>query len=358
MQLKVGHVLSARKKPTEFYDRHSKDGIRIEDFVDMYRPDNCPSRLECKYSVLNADDLNLAGAAEDFVYEVQPQGKTHVAHFGWIMKILGMSDKALRNNKTAISHAKAYWSGKQCPQRAAWEMLSDKIKILEFLPELSTSTPVNEAFTPRAAMARRYPSMQTYDDIPDDEKTVGHKSGNIKEISEQDREEAAKKLNTIEKKYGSTFKAKLKAFDWADDPVAALADLMRKAGKDPKKESDMKLTEQRLRSYIQTVIKEQANDTVIPAEEVIDAITKALPAAKIRFDPRYNEISVSRIGSAEWGFRVNISSNGIRVVCPKFAVDGINKLILDLGFKPTSSQKLPGASYFEVGDYEVKYSAA
>lgn len=55
-------------------------------------------------------------------------------------------------------------------------------------------------------------------------------------IREQDEEEAKKRLDTIEDKYGSSWEDKLDAFQWADDPEAALADLMRKAGRDPKKD--------------------------------------------------------------------------------------------------------------------------
>lgn len=51
---------------------------------------------------------------------------------------------------------------------------------------------------------------------------------------EQARATARKRLRTIEKRYGRRFKSKLKAFDWADDPAAALAALMRRAGIDPR----------------------------------------------------------------------------------------------------------------------------
>ena len=46
--------------------------------------------------------------------------------------------------------------------------------------------------------------------------------------------QARKRLSSIEKKYGKTFKSKLQAFSWASDPSAAMAALMRKAGKDPR----------------------------------------------------------------------------------------------------------------------------
>lgn len=48
--------------------------------------------------------------------------------------------------------------------------------------------------------------------------------------------DAKAKLASIEKTHGKTFDAKLKAFQWADDPPAALAALMRKAGQSPKKD--------------------------------------------------------------------------------------------------------------------------
>ena len=50
------------------------------------------------------------------------------------------------------------------------------------------------------------------------------------------KSDAKAKLASIEKTHGKTFDSKLKAFQWADDPSAALAALMRKAGKNPKRD--------------------------------------------------------------------------------------------------------------------------
>lgn len=43
------------------------------------------------------------------------------------------------------------------------------------------------------------------------------------------QERAKKQYDSIKKKYGSEWKEMLKAFDWADDPEAALATLEKKA---------------------------------------------------------------------------------------------------------------------------------
>lgn len=48
------------------------------------------------------------------------------------------------------------------------------------------------------------------------------------------KKEAQARLKSLEKTHGKTFVSKEKAFSWAKDPGAALAALMRKAGKDPK----------------------------------------------------------------------------------------------------------------------------
>lgn len=48
------------------------------------------------------------------------------------------------------------------------------------------------------------------------------------------RADAQKRLSTIEDKHGTSFESKKKAFAWADDPSAALAALMRKAGRNPR----------------------------------------------------------------------------------------------------------------------------
>lgn len=48
------------------------------------------------------------------------------------------------------------------------------------------------------------------------------------------KKQAQERLTSIEKTHGKTFASKEKAFKWAKDPGAALAALMRKAGKDLK----------------------------------------------------------------------------------------------------------------------------
>jgi hypothetical protein len=110
--LEIGQVLAARERPTEFSNRTSKDGYNVEGFVDSYRPPEAVSRLKCVFAVDNVDDLNLAGASEDFVYEVEPIGKVTKAYFGWFSKVLvsAMSGK-LNGNKSAEKAAENYWKG-------------------------------------------------------------------------------------------------------------------------------------------------------------------------------------------------------------------------------------------------------
>lgn len=81
-RLVINSELSARYSETEFWDRESIDGIRIEEFVELHRPRGYPSRLKCFFMVDDTKDLNAAGASEDYVYEFEPLSSVAVAHFG------------------------------------------------------------------------------------------------------------------------------------------------------------------------------------------------------------------------------------------------------------------------------------
>lgn len=125
----------AKERPTEFSNRTSKDGYSVEGFVDSYRPSGAVSRLKCVFVVDNVDDLNLAGASEDYVYEVEPIGKVTKAYFGWFSKVLmsAFSGK-LKDNKTAEKAAQNYWKG--IPMKSsnmAREYLCDGFRIVRLV---------------------------------------------------------------------------------------------------------------------------------------------------------------------------------------------------------------------------------
>lgn len=134
--LKVTSTLRARPRHSEFDDRVSVDGVSVEEFVESYRPSTAVSRLKCIYGVNSVGDLNVAGASEDYVYEIVPIGNVTRAHFGWVSKILRLvfNKQELLNNPKAIKFAKAYWSGVDCPASkdyapAVREVLCSAVKI-------------------------------------------------------------------------------------------------------------------------------------------------------------------------------------------------------------------------------------
>jgi hypothetical protein len=134
--LKLKSIIKAKPWKTEFSDRVSIDKIRFEDFVESLRPNHLPSRLKCIYTVSDVEDLNIAGASEDYIYEVDPIGKIHKADFGWLSEILHLifDKEKLENNQKAINYANNYWNSVPCnisDVETPWEYLSDGIIVFD-----------------------------------------------------------------------------------------------------------------------------------------------------------------------------------------------------------------------------------
>lgn len=105
----VDSEVVAKCRPTEFGQRMSEDGVYYEEFVDRFRPPGTSGRRCSLFMVDSPDDLNIAGAAEDYVYRVAPARPVVRADFGWFQKLLG--EPYLSNNPKAEEYAKRYWSG-------------------------------------------------------------------------------------------------------------------------------------------------------------------------------------------------------------------------------------------------------
>lgn len=139
--LKVGSTLVARQRPTEFSDRADDVGTNVEKFVDSFRPADVPSRLQCIFAVGATRDLNLAGAAEDYVYVIESLGPVTKCDFGWFGEVLGLTHDGveLKKSDEAARCAKAYWSGKRFDvvsedghvTPSAFEYLCPAVKIIK-----------------------------------------------------------------------------------------------------------------------------------------------------------------------------------------------------------------------------------
>jgi hypothetical protein len=130
---KVGSTLIARSRPTEFSDRFSRDGVNVEEFVDNLRPDGFVSRLHCVFVVDDINALNLVGASEDYVYEVEPIGKITVANLGWFIKVVDQAFLAkIKNRPSVEENAKNYWlNAPNAPFDDVTEYLCESIKIIK-----------------------------------------------------------------------------------------------------------------------------------------------------------------------------------------------------------------------------------
>lgn len=144
--LKIGSLIKAKSWKTEFSDKRSIDNINFEDFVEKLKPANKPSRLKCLYTVSAVEDLNSAGASEDYIYEVDPIGRVHKDDFGWLSEIMGLmfDEEKLANNKKAIEFAKNYWNSVPCnisDVETPWEYLSDGMVIFKQVKKKQTQLP-------------------------------------------------------------------------------------------------------------------------------------------------------------------------------------------------------------------------
>lgn len=135
---KVGKVIVGQRRETEFSDRRSVDGVYFEQLVESLRPTHAPSRLQGMFSAEQVKDLNLVGAAEDYVYVVEPLGRVVRVHFRWLSAVLGLffDGRPARGNKTMERLIRGYWSGREPPKSLktygldAPEIISDAIRVL------------------------------------------------------------------------------------------------------------------------------------------------------------------------------------------------------------------------------------
>lgn len=126
----IGSVLVARARATEFSDRVLGDGTNVEALVESVRPRGAPSRLKCIFLVDDCNDLNGAGAAEDYVYLVTSPRVTR-ANFAWITELMGRRGA----NRYAVECAENYWRGLPIVSRGDWnkrnsyELLASRVTI-------------------------------------------------------------------------------------------------------------------------------------------------------------------------------------------------------------------------------------
>lgn len=123
--LKTGYVhgtgFDKNEKPTH---------LRIEQFLESRRPENCVSRSQAVFVVDNLDDVYNAGGNDDYRYEVEPIGPVTRCNLHWYSELgNGFSEM---DNQMIEMLAYAYWHATPSnkPSQDLYEYLVGSAKII------------------------------------------------------------------------------------------------------------------------------------------------------------------------------------------------------------------------------------
>jgi hypothetical protein len=111
--LKIDSTLVARARRTEFGRRKSRDGVYVEEYSDaIAKKLGVPPRSNCLFMVCDRRCLNMLGASEDYVYEVQPNDDVFKLNFSWFQALMEVADdEGLIGNDKAYKFARNYLEG-------------------------------------------------------------------------------------------------------------------------------------------------------------------------------------------------------------------------------------------------------
>ena len=116
-KLPIGTILTAR-------DDYENDWQNTNFYkpLEMYRPSDKLSHKQSVFMCDNPDDIDLAGAATDWLFTVIPMGPLQRHDMNWSSEISSLVDLGYPLDSIEIKDAaEAYWSGEESPNEVVWE---------------------------------------------------------------------------------------------------------------------------------------------------------------------------------------------------------------------------------------------
>lgn len=113
--------------------------------LEQHRPKEVLPHKQAVFAVGHPDDIDLAGGATEWVFELEPLGPVSRHDLNWGSEIsMLLSDGHTPDSHLVISAAGNYWSGLAHVNESVWEYLMPKAKILLVAPYWVFRSTVNE----------------------------------------------------------------------------------------------------------------------------------------------------------------------------------------------------------------------
>jgi len=126
-ELPVGTILT----PRDDYENDWQD-TNFYAAIEMYRPTDKLAHKQSVFMCDNPDDVDLAGAATDWLFTVVPIGEVQRHDMNWLSEISSLVDLGFPLDSDEIKDAaEAYWSGEESPNEVVWEYLTPSAKIVK-----------------------------------------------------------------------------------------------------------------------------------------------------------------------------------------------------------------------------------
>ena len=111
-------------------------GNQFYQVLEKYRPPNMVSHKNAVFMCDNLEDIDLAGGADHFIYEVMPLGPVEKHDLNWSSEISMLADEEGPNQELALKKAaEHYWNGDPHYNESVWEYLTTNAKIIALVEE-------------------------------------------------------------------------------------------------------------------------------------------------------------------------------------------------------------------------------
>jgi hypothetical protein len=131
-QFEVGEILT----PGEDEYEEGMENVEWYHVLHQHRPMESRQHSWSVFMVADEDDIDVAGGATDYVYEVEPVGDVERHDINWASEISYLLDAGHDHDSAEIAEAAAnYWAGKPHHNEQVWEYLAPKARIVGVLDE-------------------------------------------------------------------------------------------------------------------------------------------------------------------------------------------------------------------------------